>query len=69
MKRPTSRLFVPEAAHRKLIAPPIVKKMGVIIKPMSEEALLKNMKKSNVESKVFKTKGKKQRKNIKKIKD
>ncbi|KAK7869453.1 hypothetical protein R5R35_008171 [Gryllus longicercus] len=40
IRAPVGRTWVPETAHKRLIAPTVVTKSGVIIKPMSEEFLV-----------------------------
>lgn len=42
VRAPVGRLFVPEAAHKKLTAPPTVTKMGTVIQPMTEDELLRH---------------------------
>ncbi|KAL7635936.1 UNVERIFIED_CONTAM: hypothetical protein RMT77_013753 [Armadillidium vulgare] len=42
IRQPIGRTFVPEVSHKKLIAPPVVQKMGTVIEPMGEECLIKN---------------------------
>lgn len=41
VRAPVGRLFVPEAAHKKLTAPSTLTKMGTVIQPMTEEELLR----------------------------
>lgn len=41
VRMPIGRNFVPENAHRKLIAPAVETKLGEIIEPMSEDVLVK----------------------------
>lgn len=41
VRAPVGRLFVPEAAHKKLTAPATVTKMGMVIQPMTEDELLR----------------------------
>ncbi|KAJ1521419.1 hypothetical protein ONE63_003091 [Megalurothrips usitatus] len=41
LRAPIGNTFIPESAHRKLIKPPIVTKMGRIIEPMEKEVLVK----------------------------
>ena len=42
VRAPVGRLFVPETAHKKMTAPPIVTKMGTVIQPMTEDELLRS---------------------------
>lgn len=41
IRAPLGRTFVPENAHRRLIQPSVVIKSGQVIKPMTEDVLLK----------------------------
>lgn len=40
IRAPIGRTWLPETAHQKLIAPPVVTKLGTIIEPMDEGELL-----------------------------
>lgn len=40
VRAPVGRLFMPEAVHKKLIAPGTVTKIGKVIEPMTEDELL-----------------------------
>lgn len=42
VRAPVGRLFVPEGAHKKLIAPGTVTKIGTVIEPMTEDELLRH---------------------------
>ena len=42
VRAPVGRLFVPEAAHKRMTAPPIITKMGTVIQPMTENELLRH---------------------------
>ncbi|XP_045613433.1 U3 small nucleolar RNA-associated protein 14 homolog A [Procambarus clarkii] len=42
VRTPVGRMFVPEAVHKKLTAPPLVTKMGSVIEPMTEDVLLRH---------------------------
>lgn len=42
VRAPVGRLFVPEAAHKKLIAPATVTKIGTVIEPITEDELLRH---------------------------
>lgn len=77
IRAPIGRLFVTEKSHKKLTEPAIQTKMGQIIEPMSEDALLTkdkkikgqlpektNSKASNIEKKDFKKKFNNNSKNI-----
>ncbi|KAF7998229.1 hypothetical protein HCN44_009627 [Aphidius gifuensis] len=79
IRAPIGRLFVTENAHKKLTEPAIKTKMGQIIEPMTEDALLKKDKKiegqlpkktnsknnnSKIEKKDFKKKFNNNSKNI-----
>lgn len=41
IRAPVGRNWVPQIAHRKLIAPPVVTKLGTVIGPMDEDQLVK----------------------------
>ncbi|XP_015603966.1 U3 small nucleolar RNA-associated protein 14 homolog A [Cephus cinctus] len=41
IRAPIGRTFVPENAHKRLIRPAVVTKMGQVIEPMDEDALIK----------------------------
>jgi len=57
IRAPVGRMFVPENAHRKLTAPPIVTKMGTVIDPIDEDQLLKKkLKKTLPQSEPQKSK-------------
>lgn len=43
IRAPIGRMFVPENAHKRLTAPPVVTKMGTIINPIDEDQLLKRL--------------------------
>lgn len=42
VRAPVGRLFVPEGAHKKLIAPATVTKIGTVIEPITEDELLRH---------------------------
>lgn len=50
IRAPIGRNWVPQIAHRKLIAPPVVTKLGTVIEPMNEDQLIQQ-KKINVKDK------------------
>merc|ERR1711942_250163 len=57
IRAPVGRMFVPESAHKKLTAPPVVSKMGVVIDPINEDQLLnKKLKKTLPHSEPQKSK-------------
>ena len=41
IRAPIGRTWLPETAHQKLIAPPVVTKLGTVIDPMDEGELLR----------------------------
>lgn len=45
IRAPVGNTWIPETAHRKLIAPSIVTSLGTVIEPMDEEALVKRRRK------------------------
>ncbi|RXG71892.1 U3 small nucleolar RNA-associated protein 14-like protein C [Armadillidium vulgare] len=53
IRQPIGRTFVPEVSHKKLIAPPVVQKMGTVIEPMGEECLIKNYEDHKRRKKCF----------------
>jgi hypothetical protein len=47
IRAPIGNIWIPEPAHRTLIKPPLVTKLGTIIKPMDEDMLVNKKKKIN----------------------
>jgi U3 small nucleolar RNA-associated protein 14 len=45
IRGPIGNTWIPETAHHALIKPPVVTKLGTIIKPMDEDILVKKKKK------------------------
>ncbi|KAG0720966.1 U3 small nucleolar RNA-associated protein 14 A [Chionoecetes opilio] len=52
VRAPVGRLFVPEAVHKRLTAPPVVIKMSTVIQPMTEEELLRHERSGRGEAEV-----------------
>ena len=47
VRAPVGRTFLPEHVHRKLVVEPVTTKLGTVIEPMDEDALLKKKYKNN----------------------
>lgn len=44
IRAPVGRNWIPQIAHRKLIAPPVITKLGTVIEPMEEDQLVQQKK-------------------------
>ncbi len=72
IRAPVTSTFIPESASRQLSAPKVITKIGSVIEPMTEDAIIKTSKRTNKENSddedEDKPKAKKGKKDIKKKK-